>query len=100
MAAICPRCRRFTITRNAIRIIHERFEDRRESIAAFVIPRAHEGMVIDSEMLGESMSETTKDPTTEKPINFKAVNPRYPSAMVGDVEGILRQMNRNDRYKP
>ena len=44
-----PRCRWFTITRNAIRIIHERFEDRRESIAAYVMPRAHEGVVIDSE---------------------------------------------------
>lgn len=50
----CPRCRRFTITRNAIRIIHERYEDCRESIAAFVIPRAHGGKVIDSDMLGES----------------------------------------------
>ena len=50
----CARCHRFTITRNAIRIIHERFEGCRESIAAYVIPRAHEGMVIDSGMLGGS----------------------------------------------
>ena len=52
----CPRCGRFTITRAAIKIIHRRYDGSRESIAAYVIPRAREGREINSEMLGEPKS--------------------------------------------
>ncbi|MYC51768.1 MAG: hypothetical protein F4X47_05560 [Gammaproteobacteria bacterium] len=55
----CPICRRYKITRNAIRIMNKHYADNRESIAAYIIPRANDGAVIDSEMLGFPKPTTT-----------------------------------------
>ncbi len=43
------------------------------------------------------MSETTKDPKTEKPIDFKAVNPRYQGAMASDVVRALVKPKVRDK---